>query len=330
MQRRIRTALWVGAALVIAGCAPSPKKVARVSIGNTGCPPGDLAVFGYVEETRSWRAACGGSLYVCSDVAGGTDCKPQDPQTLDPELAVRARALLSLPKGVRDRFVAVDVMEGDWDSFARMAAARAKLSDQQFEEVGFEGKLFTGFSAEFNQQLVQCLGQHGVLEVEVNDRGLIQIPKAGVKHRCRAKLLRSGELQQLRTPSTVRLLAANVFAVQALPRPEVATAESAKEPEPSGPTPEPRAPNPTVPKEGPGVEEEVRAWVDSVASDILACSNESKTAVLVELDEQGSATVSLRGALAGGAEEQCIRAAVGKKRFPSGPATVVHLVKPAS
>jgi len=35
-----------------------------------------------------------------------------------------------------------------------------------------------------------------------------------------------------------------------------------------------------------------------VASDILACSNESKTAVLVELDEQGSATVSLRGELA--------------------------------
>jgi len=329
VEQRIWTVLSLGAALVVTGCAPSPKKVARVSIGNTGCPPGDLAVFGYVEETRSWRAACADSLYVCSDVAGGTECNLQDPATLDPEMAVRAKVLLSLPKGVRDRFVTFDVMERDWDSFARWAAGIAKLTDEQFEEVGSGGRLFTGFSAAFNQQLVQCLGRHGVLEVEVNDRGIVQIPRAGVKHQCRAKLLRSGEIEQLRQPNTVHLLAANVYAVQPLPRPEMATAKSTTEPEPSQPAPEPVAPVRTAPEAGSDMERDIRAWVDAVASDILACTNEPKTAVLVELDDQGNATVSLRGPLAGGAEERCIRSAVGQKQFPSGPATVVHLVKPA-
>ena len=43
----------VCATLAVAGCAMSPEEVARVSIGNTGCPANDLAVFGYVEKTRS-------------------------------------------------------------------------------------------------------------------------------------------------------------------------------------------------------------------------------------------------------------------------------------
>lgn len=70
-------ALAMLATTALEACAPSTKTVALVSVGNTGCPAEDLAVFSYKRDVRSWRAACGDKLYVCSDIRGATECNPQ-------------------------------------------------------------------------------------------------------------------------------------------------------------------------------------------------------------------------------------------------------------
>lgn len=117
------------------------------------------------------------------------------------------------------------------------------------------------------------------------------------------------------------MIVAGVFGVKPLPRPELAKEPRADEAE--------EAAEETAPVEevDPADSEEVRAWLDANSADILTCTDSERTAVLVRLDADGAAAVSLRGKMSGGAEEQCIRAGLGEKAFEVQSAEVLHVVK---
>ncbi len=307
-------------------CAPAPQTVANVSVGNTGCPANDLAVFNYDENTRGWHAACRDKYFVCSAVGGGTRCTPQETATLDPELVARSQLLFELPKPKRDRFVATDILAGTWDSFAYEVAALGKLSDQQLANMEDQSvTLYTSFSAGFNEALKSCVGSDRVVEVWINNGGsFVSYPDK----QCLSELAAHPDLTFLRSePGRRYALATDVHSIVPLPRPAANTV-AAPAAQPSA-APVADSASSAAPADDEALSAKVRADLDAVASDILTCTASDKTAVKAHVDEQGKATYSLMGPLSGSGEEGCVRTALGSRSFAPGPLDVVHLVKAA-
>jgi hypothetical protein len=319
------TALVAGSSTT--GCAPAPQTVANVSVGNTGCPANDLAVFNYDENTRGWHAACRDKYFVCSAVGGGTRCTPQETATLDPELVARSQLLFNLPKQKRDRFVASDILAGTWDSFAYEVAALGKLSDQQLENMQDQSvTLYTSFSAGFNEALKSCVGSDRVVEVWINNSGsFISYPDK----RCLSELAVHPDLAFLRSePGRRYVLATDVHGIVPLPRPAPNTVAAPAAQPAAAPVVD--SASSVAPTDNQALSAKVRADLDAAASDILTCTASDKMAVKAHVDEQGKATFSLMGALSGSGEEGCVRAALGARTFAPGPLDVVHLVKAAT
>ena len=341
-QASTGVAVMVLALAPFVGCAPQPKTVANVSIGNTGCPEEDLAVFNYQVESRSWQAACHEKMYVCSDVRGATRCTLQDEATRDPEVYVRAQLLYELPKAQRNAFISFDISQGDWETYSKAVAAAKLMTPEQVEDLGDRLRLlFVDFSEPFNRELRMCV--HGdPLEVRVGETYL----GSPVRRDCAKALLLKPDLEPLKAHhGQVFVLVAGVYGVEPLPRPTLAapTLDSADEAEgavadnntqagddPAKETPpeghQSSAPSPASPE----VAQAVRDWLDASAPDILTCTDSERTAVSVRIDQNGGAAVSLRGKLSGGPEEQCVREALGDKSFDGGASEILHLVKAAA
>lgn len=324
-----------GAAL--GACAPSARTVAIVSVGNTGCPAEELAVFSYKRKERSWRAACGDRLYVCSDIRGATECQLQQAHTEEPELRERARLLSGLPKTARDHFVEIDILALSWEEFSKRVQIAAKLSPQQLQEIEDLTTVFAGFSAGFNEQLRACSGQNGVYQLRVKQAGFVSR-----KHdRCAQNgLLASPEIAHLADGQNKNYyLATDVFDIQPLPRKGPLPPHSPAEPFPSAermagagaeaPTTGPAVMPPASASQG-GVEASVRSWLDTQAAEVLECVGAERVPLLVHVSETGAASVKLRGQLSGSPEEGCVVSALGTRQFEAGPLDVVHLVKQAA
>jgi hypothetical protein len=62
----------------------------------------------------------------------------------------------------------------------------------------------------------------------------------------------------------------------------------------------------------------------------LACVGKDQAALLVQVNHESKAEISIRGLAAGSPEEGCARSALAKTpALPSGPATVLHLLRAA-
>lgn len=310
-------------------CAPQPKTVANVTIGNTGCPAEDLAIFNYNKENRSWQGACHEKMYVCSDVRGATRCTLQDEATRDAEVFVRAQLLFELPKHKRNAFIEYDVKQGSWDDYSLRVAIVGSLSAIQVDALeGRIDQLYVGVSEEFSQEIADCVGKDEYFAVRydgirMNETGLIQ-------HECARPLLGSDELEPLKKREGVEvLIPAGVTNVKPFPRPEVEMTED-ELPEP--PLEEEEG-DETAEEPGsaaaidPHVADSVRKWLGEHRDDILTCAAKERVAILAELNDEGSVSVSLRGELAGTPEEMCVRSAVGKQVFEAGSGQVLHLIK---
>lgn len=318
--RRVVWAVSLAGALggAILGCAPGAKTVANVSIGNTGCPAEDLAVFNYVVENRSWRAVCVEKLYVCSDIRGATQCVPQDPNTEEAGLKDRAKLLLKLDKPRRDVYIKSDIRAGSWESFSSGVVALSKMNAKQVADVEDAMKLITGLSDPLMQQLSACKNA-AVLPIRVDKKTGALLPQAGNKNGCFLKLMGSSEFAHLRAHrDETFFVPTGIFGVKPLPAPQAAPPPAPVEAQPVEP--------PAAPEPNPEIEAAVREWLDGNARAIVSCTGE-ESAVLVKVDDQGKPQVSLQGALAGKAAEGCVRSALGSKQFPPGPAEVMHFVK---
>jgi hypothetical protein len=304
-------------------CAPQPKTVANVSIGNTGCPAQDLAVFDYVAKTRSWRAVCHDTLYVCSDVRDGTRCTKQ--ATVDPEVLARGQLLIPLRQDQRDRFIESKIMRGDWEQFSASVVAISKLSESQTEKIEDGTGVVATFPEAFARRLGQCAND-AVMRLEVEADGTLKHSinpwMVTPADKCFADLTDSPELAWLRQhPGEVFFLPTGIFGVHSLPHPKALTVAAADPPESAVP-----ASDAAVTEQ----EDAVRAWLNTSSAEVLSCTGEPRSVVIVNIDSKGAAQVALRGALAGKPEERCVRAALGKKQFAPGPLEVIHLINSAA
>lgn len=305
--------------LVVAACAPKAKTVANISIGNTGCPVENLAVFNYVPESRSWRALCSETLYVCSDIRGASTCTLQDPNTEEAGLKDRAKLLLKLDKPRRDLFISSDIRQGTWDEYSTKVVAVSKMSPTQFKQVEDPNGLFVGFSEQVAAQLTAC-SPNDLATVEVDKKGGLR-PRGAKRMGCFTRVITTSPefAPMTQHPGETFYVPSGLPAIKPLPPPKAV------------------APEPVV-HEAPAVEEApaevspeldaaVRKWLDERAKDILACTGEEASVVIASLDDAGATKISLRGEMQGKAAERCVGAVLGAKQFDSGPAEVMHLVK---
>lgn len=86
---------------------------------------------------------------------------------------------------------------------------------------------------------------------------------------------------------------------------------------------------PVVPAGDPAAEAALRASIDARRDDVLACAGSERVVVRVRTDANGAARITLGGALAGGAEEGCVRAALSDLTAPPS-IEVIHLVRAAA
>lgn len=326
--------LLVGAA-VAAACAPLPKTVANVSSGVTGCPEAQLSVFNYNRAKRTWSALCSEKMYVCSDGRGGTRCTPQQGDTIDDELVVRAKALLEVPTSRREWFIDKDLRQGSWDSFALLVAKVKAMNDAQLAAVD-PRELFLNTSPSFESELKKCLGDDGVLAVSFLRTGEAQAPTKVVEPDCKALLRKDKALEPLKAqPEQTFYVVSNLFNVEPVQRPKLATPPSTSSTEAlatSGAEGDdaaaPASLPPVTAAASPELETAVRSWLDQESASILACTGKERSAVLVHVTAEGAAQVSLRGAPPGSPELACVRSALPKPpAFSPGPAEILHVVK---
>ncbi|MDH5675877.1 MAG: hypothetical protein OEZ06_27385 [Myxococcales bacterium] len=309
-----RAALML-AVFALGACAPKAQTVANMSVGLTGCPAEDLAVFNYVPESRQWRAVCHRVFYVCAVTKGGTSCTEQQAATLEAGLPARVQLFMTLPKVKRDRLVTFDLVARSWNEVAHDLVSYDKLSVDQFDRVDELGSLFTEFTADFDRQLKECKGDGAVYPIRFRSDGTVEY--AEQLSVCERKLARHGDLEPLRKqPGEDFYIVAGVYGVQIPPEPVAAKPAAAQT---FGG--EAHAP--------PYDQTAVRAWIDAAAADLLACSSGEKLLVHVAVDASGHAQVTLRGAQADGPVAGCVASVLPQQTFASGPAEVLHLVKPA-
>jgi hypothetical protein len=303
-------------------CAPSPKTVANVTTGITGCPQESLVVFNYVKASRTWSASCGDALYVCSDGRGPARCTPQQGDTVDRERAVRAKALAQLSPSQRAWFVDRDISLGDWPTFGQLVATIKAMSATQLNSVD-PSTVYSAGSAELAQAVQACEPRSGVT-FRVDNAGKVTLPYPKA---CAVDVVNWPELGPLRArPNTRVVLLPGLFGVTPIARPAFGKA-------PAAPAVEPAAPRvATLPSSAPPVSPEldaaVRQWLDKSAAAVVACTGKDPSALLVDVAAEGSVAVSIRGGTAGAPEEGCVRSALGAApALPAGPARILHVVK---
>ena len=315
MRRRVMIWMLAASGLLLA-CAPNLRTVVSMSVGQTGCPRESLAVFDYHKEVRTWMAVCRDKLYVCSS-AGGASCTLQDSATHDPEMAQRAILLLKVPQARRVRFVDYDIMSADWETYSRRITTVIAMTAEQDEDIDDLDRLLVDVPAALNAKIAKCIGKETVVSVDISVKmkGTLSRPK------CLRALTRHEYFVALREKTSVVKLAPSLNALDPLPRPSVASPPA--EPE--------TAPDTTPASKGsPELDASIRAWLDSIAADVLGCTAAQRLAVQVDVDASGAAEISLAGPDRGTPVEGCVQAAVVTKRFSAGPATVVHLLNRAT
>lgn len=321
---------WVlGSLAVLVGCTASPQAVPQISTGATGCPEQELVAFNYSRPNRTWNAACGEKQFVCS-ARGGIRCTKQEPETVDPELVTRAMALREVPVEQRTWFVDKDISEGSWDSFATVVATVKALSPEQLERID-PRRVFASGSATLNESMHVC-GPVGSVEIKVQANGNLTSPAW-----CTERLLSSPELAPLKLhPFETFTLVAGVYGLKPVARPVLAGATEPKTPaaapgEPA--TDVAAAPAQSHSEHGaaaasPELDAAVRQWLDRERSAILACVGKDQAALLVQVNHEAKAEISIRGLPAAAPEEGCVRSALAKApALPPGPATVLHLLR---
>jgi hypothetical protein len=314
----------VGLGLTIA-CAPSSKTVANVTTGITGCPAESLVVFNYARQARTWSALCADRLYICSDGRGQARCTEQDPATIDEEQATRATALRQLPVEKRAWFADQNITDGDWPTFARLAGTVNALSVAQLSSVD-PRLVYMDQSPELAQVVSTC-APDSALVADVSARGTVSITSMSssvpfthpcwVNHRPDlSKLSRLGQHQWL--------LAAGVSDVKPIARPKLSPTVAKAPAAASGVS----AAAPAASPASPALDAAVRGWLDQQADAILACAGTDHAAVLVSVDAQAKADVTLRGVAAGGPEDGCVKHVLASPPpLPTGPAQILHIVK---
>jgi hypothetical protein len=274
-----------------------------------------------VKASRTWSASCADKLYVCADGHGPARCTEQQASTVDPERAVRVKALSLLTRPARDWFTDQDISQGDWQSFATLLATVNAMTEVQLKKVD-PRTVYASGSAALGQAVQACMPNGGVM-FKVNKQGAVSVP---YPKPCAVAIVNGDELAplRLRADSTVLLLP-GIFGVKPAPRPVLPT-RAAPAPSATAPATATALPQAVSPQ----LDAAVRKWVDSASASIVACTNKNPSAVLVDVDGSGKPTVSVRGAEAGGSEEGCVRSALGAPpALPSGPAQILHVVKTA-
>jgi hypothetical protein len=309
-----------------AGCAPSPRTVANVTTGITGCGADALVVFDYVKATRTWSASCAEKMYVCSDGRGDARCTQQQAELLDPEALVRAKALLQLPAHQRSAFVDRHILSGDWPSFAHSVAVVAAMNDEQLASIDPQ-LVYSEGSADLDRRLRDCK-KGSALTFAVKVDGSLAVPVGPWDNSppdCATAILADPELAPLRRhPGQTFVLAPGIFDIKPVERPTLAAA-------PATLATDPAAAANAVTAEPPASAEldaAVRHWLDQESASILACTGQERSAVLVKVSAEGKPELSLRGASAGEPEAGCVRNALAPApTLPAGPAQILHVVK---
>ncbi|HYJ10196.1 MAG TPA: hypothetical protein VEX18_14335, partial [Polyangiaceae bacterium] len=138
-----------------------------------------------------------------------------------------------------------------------------------------------------------------------------------------------------RHPYATFTLVSGVFGVKPVARPAVASDEKEQKAAASAqPVADvavvPIQSEPAAPAASPELDAAVRQWLDRERSAILACVGKDQAALLVQVNHESKAEISIRGLAAGSPEEGCVRSALAKTpALPSGPATVLHLLRAA-
>lgn len=331
----MRGSRWVlvGAGLLAAmavGCGASRgTKLMAASVGRTGCPAADVAVFGYVSETRTWGALCNARFYQCVDVAG-LACHPQAAETLDPELALRAEALLQVPPEHRAAFATHSLLADDWPVFARkVAVLKAAPVGRHEADALLEAveALPPKLDPADDVALVKCHGRWAKVQLRVRgsggERRVWISPIKDCDEAVAARL--APHYLARKKPYTYIVGLASVKPIERPAGAQAKAAAEAPEPEKAAAKAEAKAPAAAQPETDGGP---LRAWLDEHGATITACTGGQPAAVRLVRAASGEVTVSLHGPLAGSAEEGCVRSALPARRFESGPAELIHVVQP--
>jgi hypothetical protein len=320
----------LGSLTALLGCTASPQAVPKISTGATGCPEQQLVVFNYSRPNRTWNAACGEKQFVCS-ARGGIRCTKQEPETVDVELVTRAKALLEVPVAQRTWFVDKDISQGSWDSFATVVATVKALTPEQLERID-PRRVFAGGSATLDESMRVC-GPVESIEVRVEADGDLTSPAW-----CTERLLSSPELAPFkREPFKTFLLVSGVFGLKPVARPALSgeaepktpSVAAGEHPVDAAATPQSQpAPESVAAAASPELDAAVRQWLDRERGAILTCVGKEQAALLVQVNHESKAEISIRGLPAGAPEEGCVRSALAKApALPPGPATVLHLLR---
>jgi hypothetical protein len=331
-MRLLLVSRLVGSFTALIGCTASPQAVPKISTGATGCPEQQLAVFNYSRPNRTWNAACGEKQFVCS-ARGGIRCTKQEPETVDVELVTRAKALLEVPVAQRTWFVDKDISLGSWDSFATLVATVKALRPEQLERID-PRRVFAAGSASLDEAMKAC-GWVESVEVRVEATGDLTSSAS-----CTDRLLSSPELAPFkREPFTTFLLVSGVFGIKPVARPALAgdvgpktASAAAAEPHPAdvAVAASQSESGSVAAGASPELDAAVRQWLDRERGAILTCVGKEQAALLVQVNHESKADVSIRGLPAGAPEEGCVRSALAKApALPAGPATVLHLLRAA-
>jgi hypothetical protein len=317
---------WCGLASValLGACAPSPKTVANVTTGITGCPSESLVVFGYTKATRTWAAACGERVYVCSDGRGPARCTEQQPDTVDAEKVVRAKAIAPLSAPQRAWFVDQDISQGDWASFAQLVATVKAMNEAQLQSTN-PALVYAAGSEQLGQAVLACSSTYPI-SFNVDKQGHVTVPSSKP---CAIDVVNRRELDPLRARhSSSVVLVPGLYGIKPVARPVIATtaaptlAPASESVEAAtGPT------SPALTPASPELDAAVRQWLDRGASGVVACTGKSPTALVVDVGA-AAPQVSIRGLPAGAPEEGCVKSTLGAPpAFPAGSGQILHVVK---
>jgi hypothetical protein len=311
--------------LALNACAPHATTIPNVSIGNTGCPRAELAVFGYLPEQRSWTAVCANNVFSCSAVGGTTRCaaSPVTPDT--PELVRRANLLKGLTPEQAQPFVTENIVALARASFERQVAIATLAKPELLEEV----KTIDSIIVLRSKPPKDCtpntyedviIADHGRLMPASPNRQCIEEALKGVAVtptlEAQDNLVLALTFDESHVQTRMKKIAQEGEAV-------AATQTSAPSPPSSA---EPLTMQTHAASPSP-VETEVRSALDARADDLLACVSAPRVLVEANVDPEGNVAVSLRDLPKDDPLQGCARSAMGTLKVAPGALTVVHLVR---
>jgi hypothetical protein len=340
-----------GLAIALPACAMKASTLPKVTVGNTGCAPEALAVFNYDPDARSWMAVCGTELFSCSDAGRRTArCSPMADAAKSPELVRRAALLLHLPRDRREPFITLDIMAEEEARYTRRIATLAALSEEDMGWVDDIHRMYVAVSDTERAELKRC-GLHGLIALDINRktgrwtghwtrRGdhLLQFVKTEEDLSCveaAAKRIEVPEAQRKRFSYVLVLVdepSQEVLEAAAAPSTAATVEQAGSAPDEEATSAAPAEPQADAATASlpPHVQARIRAHLDALREDILACVDAERAPVRVERTSDGGQTVALQGAGAGTPAEGCVGAVVGSLPFEEGAdeaGVILHLVR---